>query len=162
MGDRLIRRPRAVAAAGGLALLAALMTGTPPAAAQFVYPSEGQSPEQQAADEAACRSWAQGQTGVNPGEPPPQVRRGGGGEVLGGAATGAALGAIGGAIGGGAGRGAKIGAGVGAGAGLFNKMRTNREYEQLQAQSQAAWRARQQSFQRAFGACMSGRGYTVQ
>ena len=45
----------------------------------FIYPAEGQSPEQQQADEAACTQWAESQTGMVPrggcetprGPPPP-------------------------------------------------------------------------------------------
>ena len=41
-------------------------------AQQYVYPANGQSPEQQKNDEAACYSWAVQQTGVDPANPPPQ------------------------------------------------------------------------------------------
>jgi hypothetical protein len=35
-------------------------------AKQYVFPKNGQTPEQQAADEAACHTWAVGETGVDP------------------------------------------------------------------------------------------------
>ena len=41
-------------------------------AQQYVYPANGQSPEQQQNDEAACYSWAVQQTGVDPANPPTQ------------------------------------------------------------------------------------------
>jgi len=82
-----------------------------------------------------------------------------------GAAGGAALGAVGGAIGGNAGEGPAIGAGVGA---LFGAMRRSR-YMRAEEQAQQSYMAQQQSamsqgrsnYERAFGACMAGRGYTV-
>ena len=40
-------------------------------AQQFVYPAKGQTPEKQKADEAACYSWAVGQTKFDPAKPPP-------------------------------------------------------------------------------------------
>jgi len=82
-----------------------------------------------------------------------------------GAAGGAALGAVGGAIGGDAGKGAAIGAAVG---GLFGGMRRLRAQEEQQ-QAQASYAAQQQgalaqghaNYNRAFSACMAGRGYIV-
>jgi len=133
-----------------------------PSAAQLVYPSQGQSAQQQATDERECREWAQAQTGVDPSAARPQVRGADDrGHVLSGAATGAALGAVGGAVGGSAGRGAKIGTAVGATAGLFNRMGSRREADRRQSRADAAHQAGQSEFQRAFGLCMTGRGYTV-
>ena len=85
--------------------------------------------------------------------------------MLRGAMGGAALGAVGGAIGGDAVTGAAIGAGVGA---LFGGMRRMRELDE-ERQMQANYYAQQQSamaqgrgnYDRAFAACMAGRGYTV-
>ena len=136
------------------------------AAAQNIiaYPARGQSPQQQDRDRYECYNWAVQQTGFNPqtqyagstAPPPPP-----GGGVLPGAAKGAALGAVGGAIGGDAGKGAAIGAGVG---GLFGGMRRREaETQQYQAQQQqaAASAQRNAGFNRAMGACLQGRGYTV-
>ena len=138
----------------------------PPAApAQtYVYPSKGQGAEQQAADEAQCRAWATQQTGFDPSRGAPQAAASapaGQGEVVRGAARGAALGAVGGAIAGDVGKGAAIGAGVGATGGLFNRMGASRAQQQQQQQAQAAQAAQGQEFNRAFAACMGGRGYTV-
>jgi len=68
--------------------------------APIVYPAQGQTLDQQAADESACRSWAQQQTGMYPNQAPPGYygNPNTGAPVLGGAARGAALGAVGGAI----------------------------------------------------------------
>ena len=137
----------------------------------FVYPARGQSPQQQEFDRGQCYSWAVQQSGFDPANPqavatapPPQPGAPQGG-MFRGAAGGAALGAVGGAIGGDAGKGAAIGAAVG---GLFGIMRRARWQEQEQQQQQA-YQAQQQgamnqgrsNYNRAFSACMTGRGYTV-
>jgi hypothetical protein len=133
-------------------------------AEMFVYPKKGQSKEQQQKDQYECHLWAVDQTGVDPmkpAQPAPATAQSGGGEVVHGAARGAALGAIGGAIGGDAGKGAAIGAGVGAGAGAMR--RHGREVHQQQAQQQATQQQQGslQTYQRALGVCMEGRGYQV-
>jgi hypothetical protein len=128
----------------------------------YVYPSKGQTKDQQEQDEFSCYKWAKEQTGFDPTQPvqqtaaaPPQ-----GGAVK-GAARGAAIGAIGGAIGGDAGKGAAIGAGVGAAGGAMR--RRHAEQQQMAAQQKAkdAYNADIAGYKRAFSACMTGRGYTV-
>jgi hypothetical protein len=130
----------------------------------IVYPSQGQSLEQQVQDESECRLWAQQQTGFNPAQGPANTGGGsssGGGEVVRGAAGGAVLGAVGGAIAGDTGKGAAIGAGVGATAGLMR--RGKQQQAEAQAQQQAANQYNQQvaTYNRTFGTCMQGRGYAV-
>ena len=155
--------------AGAIALTLWLAAGDGMAQESFVYPSKGQSQQQQATDEAECRSWAVQQSGFDSANPPPPpsgvapVDTGFG--VVGGAARGAALGAVGGAIAGDAGKGAAIGAATG---GLFGGMRKRgREREQAaqQGQAQAQYEAQiagqQDAFRRATAACLEGRGYTV-
>jgi hypothetical protein len=80
--------------------------------APIVYPSAGQTLDQQASGEASCRTWAQQQTGVYPNQAPPGYYGNphAGMPMVGGAARSAAIGAVGGAIGGDAGKGAAIGA----------------------------------------------------
>lgn len=41
----------------------------------FAYPSEGQSPEQQQQDHAACYTWARQQTNISPSNLSPQTIR---------------------------------------------------------------------------------------
>lgn len=144
-------------------LLAALTVDCAVAQNIIAYPARGQSQQQQERDRFDCYNWAVQQTGYNPQmqfagstAPPPPV----GGGVLPGAARGAAIGAVGGAIGGDAGKGAAIGAGVG---GLFGGMRRREmEMQQYEMQQQAAASAqRNAGFNRAMGACLQGRGYTV-
>lgn len=142
-----------------------------PAAAQvFVYPARGQSAQQQEFDRGQCYSWAVQQSGFDPANPvvasaPPPSGGMPEGGLFRGAAGGAALGAVGGAIGGDAGQGAAIGAAVG---GLFGAMRRARWMEEQQTQQQnyanqqqAALARGHSAYNRAFSACMTGRGYSV-
>ena len=136
----------------------------------YIYPNQGQSPQQEQFDKGQCYSWAVQQTGFDPANPqvamaaPPMHQPPQGG-MFRGAAGGSALGAIGGAIGGNAGEGAAIGAGVGALFGGMRRARHMREEEQMQqsyvAQQQGALAHGRSNYERAFSACMAGRGYTV-
>lgn len=125
-------------------LAACLLPGA--ALAQYVYPSQNQSPEQQQRDQGECHTWAVNQTGYNPGTASSPSQGG----VVRGGARGAAAGAVVGAIAGDAGKGAAAGA---AGGALIGGMRRR----DAQRQQQGA----QQQFQRAYFACLEGRGYTV-
>ena len=116
------------------------------AMAQQVYPQRGQSPQQQQRDENECSNWATQQTGHRPSG---SSSSDGGiisDRALRGAARGAGIGAIGGLIGGDAGTGAAVGAAVG---GITGGIRNHDE------------KAQRQEFDRAFAACMEGRGYSV-
>jgi len=122
------------------------------AAGPFVYPQKGQSAEQQNKDSNECYGWAKAQSGVDPGAPPPPAKPGQHARgTAGGAARGAAGGAAIGAIAGDAGKGAAAGAVVGG-------VRGRRGSKAAQQQQQADTR---NAYDRAFGACMEGRGYTV-
>jgi predicted lipid-binding transport protein (Tim44 family) len=132
-------------------------------AQMFIYPLEGQSSDKQEMDEFACYKWAKEQTGFDPNQPvaaasAPKQKKGG---MLGGAMGGAALGAIGGAIAGNAGKGAAIGAGVGAGAGLLGQSRDNAKTDKKQQQAASQNQQNRQTFNRAYGVCLEGRGYKV-
>lgn len=136
-----------------------------PATAQNIiaYPARGQSEEQQERDRFDCYNWAVQQTGYNPqaqqfgSTVPPPV----GGGALPGAFRGAALGAVGGAIGGNAGEGAAIGAAVGGLFGGFRRREMEMQQAQMEQQQAAASARRSAGFNRAVGACLQGRGYTV-
>jgi hypothetical protein len=141
-----------LAAAIGVAGFLVAAAGS--AAAQgYVYPGRGQSPEQQQRDMGDCHLWATQQSGANPAAmaPPSAAPQG---HMIRGATRGAAIGAVGGAIGGDAGRGAAIGAASGALIGGFRRMDQRRAQEQAYAQAS-------NSYARAYGACLEGRGYTV-
>jgi len=130
----------------------------------YVYPTNGQTAEQQNAAESACYSSAQSKTGFNPAAPPPQTvqaQQVQGGMVSGGA-RGAAAGAAIGAIAGDAGEGAAIGAVAG---GLLGRRRQN-EYnatsqQQAQQQAQAQYQGAMNNFRTAFSACMGSKGYVA-
>jgi len=151
----------------GIALLTA---GAAVAQQAYVYPSQGQTPEQQNQDHGQCHVWAVQNSGFDPANPqvnapPPPTYQQPGSNPIRGAARGAALGAVGGAIAGDAGKGAAIGAATG---GLFGAMRRRDQRMQQQQQQQAyqqqinAQMAQgRNAYNRAFAACMQGRGYTV-
>ena len=127
------------------------------------YPSKGQSSAQQNKDEGECYAWAKQQTGIDPvavasAPPPPSGPTAGGGERVRGAARGTAGGAAVGAIAGDTGKGAAIGAVVGTMAG-GRQARQKQSAQQQQAQNAKAGTLQQ--FNKAFGACMEGKGYVV-
>lgn len=140
------------------------------ASQMYIYPSRGQSPQQEQSDRAQCYNWAMQQSRFNPanpqipGGPPPEAGAPQGG-MFRGAAGGAAMGAVGGAIGGHTGEGAAIGAAAG---GVFGGMR-RRNWQEQQEFQQSAYMQQQQNamnqgrgnFNQAFAVCMTGRGYTV-
>jgi hypothetical protein len=130
----------------------------------FPYPKKNQNAGQQQKDENECYGWAKQQTGIDPAAPPPppaeakQAKGGGAKGAAGGAAGGAAIGAIAGD----AGKGAAIGATAGAVRGRRQQKKANKQAE---GQAQAAAGQQQQqtldTFKKAFGGCMDGRGYSV-
>lgn len=144
---------------GCVAVASVAVAQAPPVA----YPAKGQSPQQQQSDTAECRSWASSQTGMDPSmqaaaPPPTSGPAVGGGERLAGAARGAVGGAVIGGIAGDAGQGAGIGAAAGTMAGGARARQNRRE---AQASQHAQTQSSQDAWARAFGACMSGRGYTL-
>ncbi len=157
------RRLRDYLLPGGLVFLVFALAPTLCAAqgAPIVYPSQGQSVQQQGTDESECRMFAQQRTGFNPAQGPAYYSANTGGEMVGGAARGAALGAIGGAIAGDAGKGAAIGAAVGGGSGLLRRGHKQRAAREAQQQANTQYNQNLNTYYRAYGACMQGRGYAV-
>jgi hypothetical protein len=148
-----------------LAAIAALAVASAPGAhAQqlMVYPTKGQSPAQTQRDQAECSVWAQQQTGFNPyAAAPPAASGQPSGGIARGAVRGGLAGLAVGAIAGDAGKGAAIGA---VGGGLIGGFRQRDWAMQQQAAQQQAAQLRQQqvaAFNRALGACLEGRGYSV-
>ena len=155
-----------------MVLTAFLFFGTTPAWSQdlMIYPAKGQSQDQLERDKFECYTWAKQQSGFDPmampqaTEPPPQqeAQKGGVGR---GALRGGTVGVVAGAIGGDAKKGAAIGAVSG---GLIGGMR-RRDQKRSQQTAQQQWEQEQanaymqgrNSYNRAFGACLEGRGYTV-
>src|SRR5262245_35242143 len=133
----------------------------------FVYPGSGQDAAKQSQDENECYTWARQQTGIDPTATPAPaapVEKQRGGAVKGaarGAAGGAAVGAI--ADGDdGAGDGAAIGATAGAVRGRRQQKKANKQAE-AQAKETAKTQDAQtkETFKKAWGACLEGRGYSV-
>ena len=136
----------------------------------IVYPAKGQSNEQMEKDKYECYNWAKQQSGFDPMEvpkatsaPPPQQDEGPG--AVGGAARGGLGGLAVGAIAGDAGKGAAIGAVAG---GLFGGLRHNdrsrsndQQRQQWENQQTANYANQRNNYNRAYGACLEGRGYTV-
>ena len=137
----------------------------------FIYPEKDQSAEQQEKDKFDCYGWAKSNAGFDPMAPPtataPRPRKeaakGGAGR---GALRGLALGTAVGAIRGSGGKQARAtGAAVG---GLVGGMRRSDQKRQEEADLKA-WEQEQvanyqrdrNNYNRAYGACLEGRGYTV-
>ncbi len=145
-------------------LVATLLLGSSTAfAALIIYPGQGQSPAQQQDDEGECYIWARNQTGIDPMAQqatapvaPPQEQ----GRAVGGAMKGAIIGGI---IDGS--DGAKTGAAVGAVGGRMRQNSRNRaaqqQNQQQQQQVQSINAENQATFEKAYGVCLTGRGYTV-
>ncbi|MGD9332194.1 MAG: YMGG-like glycine zipper-containing protein [Desulfobacterales bacterium] len=149
---------------------AVLMAGPASAQELIVFPAQGQSDDQMEQDKFACYSWAKKETGFDPmappsaSAPPPQKEAEEGGVVR-GAARGALVGVAAGAIAGDAGKGAAIGA---AGGGLLGGMRRSdqrrrEEHNQQQWEQEQArqYTQKRSTYNRAYSACLEGKGYTV-
>jgi len=149
--------------------------GEVPDVTLYAYPEKGQSPAQLDRDRYECYRWAMKQTGFDPAaaEVPPHRRvrvvagPAPGEKVLAGAVTGAVLGA---AVsnpyhaGDGALIGAAAGTVVGAVAASSDEAERKRidEAERRREQDRAAAVERKaESYRRALGACLEGRGYRV-
>ncbi|MFM0170996.1 glycine zipper domain-containing protein [Paraburkholderia sediminicola] len=127
-----------------------------------VYPAHGQSQQQQVSDDGACYSWAKQNTGIDPAvvaqTPPPPS--GPTGARVRGAARGAAAGAIVGDVSNDdAGHGAAVGATAGA---LAGGARSRQQHAEQAQTAQANQQAAMSTYWRAYGACMQGKGYTLQ
>ena len=125
------------------------------------YPAKGQTAQQQATDDTQCLAWAKQDTGIDPAavSAAPVTPTGPQGERLRGAVRGAAAGAVVGEI---VDDDASKGAGVGATAGVLAGGRRARQNQAAQAQqAQAAKSQSIDTYYRAYGACMTGRGYSV-
>jgi hypothetical protein len=125
-----------------------------------VQPASGQSAEQQGSDDAQCLASAQQQTGIDPAAiaAAPAPTTGPQGERLRGAARGAAAGAVVGEVTDNRRNGAEVGAAAGVVAGGRRSRQNNAQAQSAQASNDQAIN----TYYRAYGACMQGRGYTVQ
>ncbi|MDX2481508.1 MAG: glycine zipper family protein [Desulfuromusa sp.] len=139
-----------------------------------IYPSQGQSNEQMEQDKFQCYSWSKNESGFDPmalpttSAPPPAKEAQKGGVVKGavrGTLVGGAVGKIAGNSKSDTRKGLKAGAATGA---LVGGMRRNsqvkseekkrNDWEQQQVNQYAQGRT---NYNRAYAACMEGRGYSV-
>jgi hypothetical protein len=146
----------------------------------YVFPTQGQTPEVQSQDEAACYNWAVQNTGTDPFELSKQAQQqaqqaeqaqqqaaqAGQGAGAAGAVKGAAVGALIGEI---ADDDAGKGAAYGAAAGLIAGRRRGRAAQQ-QAQASAQQQSQQvqaataeqlANFKKAFSVCLEAKNYMV-
>jgi hypothetical protein len=151
--------PRTVAVAG------------PPPQRLYVYPANGQTPEQTDRDRYECHVWAVQQTGVDPSRADANPYERVVVQPANPPGSGAVAGLIGGALIGSilagpraAGAGLIIGGATGAVIGSAADANAQAQAAQSQAQindSIEAAHARADTYRRAIGACLQGRGYTV-
>ena len=159
----------------GFLVLLALGASSAIAQEPIIYPAQGQSQDQLEKDKFECYTWAKGETGFDPMQvptdsspAPSQEKKSVGGSALKGGAVGAVGGAVIGGIAGGkksARKGLAIGGLTGGALGGARSSRQNRQAEQdrNQWEQQQANQYMQQrnDYNRAYSACLSGRGYTV-
>jgi hypothetical protein len=153
---------------------ALLLLGNVAAKEVYVFPKEGQDEQQMKLETSECAAWARQQTGFDPSSPPSTE------QLMAQAQSGQSRGGGGAAVAGGAARGAIAGSAIGkwtdndrtayGAAGAFiGSVRAARRQEQAaaQRQSQAQQQAEAQlaemndAYNRAYAACLEGKGYTV-
>jgi hypothetical protein len=151
-----------------------LLSSSALAQEMVIYPSQGQSNEQMEQDKFQCYSWSKNESGFDPmalpttSEPPPAKEAQQGGVARGavrGTLAGGAIGAIAGNSKSDTRTGLRAGAATGA---LVGGMRRNNQvrkedqqrknWEQQQVNQYAQGRT---NYNRAYAACMEGRGYSV-
>jgi hypothetical protein len=135
----------------------------------MIYPAQGQSDQQQDKDKFECYGFAKQQSGFDPMALPtttaPPAKEAPQGGVGRGAVTGGLGGALVGAIAGDTKKGAKIGAVSG---GLLGGARSS-EQRRREEHNRQQWEQREMqqysqnrnNYNRAYAACLEGRGYTV-
>jgi hypothetical protein len=132
------------------------------AAEPEIYPAKGQTAEQQERDEFECHQWATKDTGVDPvalaeqklAAPTPAAHEDS-------AARSAGIGAMRGAADGDAGAGAVRGFGIGRMVSVLRAKRQLREQQSASTTDGAAVQSDLDKYDRAYAACLTGRGYTV-
>jgi hypothetical protein len=187
MNQPILRVAITVAMAGVLGLTAA-QTPAPTSTQKtisstigmYVFPNDGQKPDQQSKDEGECYNWAVQNTGLDPFQLQKQAQQlkaqeqqaqasaqaaANSGAGARGAVRGAAAGAVIGEIADNdAGKGAAIGAGVGAVAGRSKKRNAEKQATATAQQSQQAQQATKEQadqFKKAFGGCLESKKYMV-
>ena len=170
-------------AAGSLAAAQSQPTGQKTLAATmdvFVFPTEGQTAEQQSREEAECYNWAVQNTGTDPfslakqaqqqqaqaDQAAQQASKAGTGSGARGAVGGAAAGALIGQIasddpGKGAAYGAAAGLIAGRARGRREKKAAGQQVEQQSQQAQQATGEQLNNYKKAFSVCLEAKDYMV-
>ena len=154
-----------------LILITSLTGGTGYTQELIIFPAQGQSDEQMDKDKYDCYNWAKKETGFDPmlvptaSAPPPkqkETKASAGRGAVGGALLGAGLGKV---TGGSAKKGAVVGGVGGAVVGGSRKAGTeeeNKKANQQWANEQTAeYKQKRSTYNRAYSACLEGKGYTV-
>jgi len=149
-----------------LALLPVLSIGMARANELTIYPAKDQSAEQQEKDKSECYSWAKNDSGFDPMAvlkttilaPTTEKKKGG-------VAKGAAVGAICGKVLGSSSKTTKKSAAAGALVGGARQSSSNKkaeqERQQWEQQKSANYANNRNNYNRAYAACLEGRGYSV-
>jgi hypothetical protein len=129
----------------------------------YVFPANGQSQEQQEKDEFECYTWAKKQTNFDPmnvpmASSPPPAQDAPKGGVLRGAAVGGIVGEIADDKGG---EGAAIGAVLGGMRRRNQVSQQNQEQQNWEQEQTSQYAAQRNNYNRAFGACLEGKGYNI-
>lgn len=147
-------------------MITGFATGTALAQDLYIYPAKGQSAEQQDKDKYECYGWARDNSGFDPMAAPtttsarPRTE-----EKSHGALKGAAIGAVGGKVFGSSKKTTRTAAAAG---GLLGGVRQH-QHNTREQQKVDDWEQREASkyannrnnYNRAYAACLEGRGYTV-
>jgi hypothetical protein len=132
----------------------------------YIYPAKGQSSEQQEKDKFECYTWARNDTGFDPMAVPttttaaPSSQRSSGGAAK-GALGGAALGAIFGSSSKTTKRSAVAGGVLGGVRQSSKNRQVDQERQQWEQKESANYANNRNNYNRAYSACLEGRGYTV-
>lgn len=143
-----------------------LMLGVTQASDLTIYPAKDQSAEQQEKDKFECYTWAKKDSGFDPMAVPKATTAAPTTEKKkGGVAKGAAVGAIGGKVLGSSSKTTKKSAAAGALVGGARQSSSNKKAEQERQQWEqketANYANNRNNYNRAYAACLEGRGYSV-
>lgn len=134
----------------------------------MIFPAKGQSNETMEKDKFSCYGWAKDQTGFDPmkapttSTPPPSQQKGSvGGSAARGALGGAALGAIIGDSSRSARNAGVAGALIGGVRQSSKNSKTDQNTEQWKQQEASNYANNRNQYNRAYSACLEGKGYTV-
>jgi hypothetical protein len=142
-------------------LLTLLVAGQAMAQELSIYPAKDQSAEQQEKDKFECYSWAKNDSGFDPMAVPKTTTPAPTAEKK----KGGAVGAIGGKVFGSSSKTTKRSAAAGALVGGARQSSSNKQVEQDQKQweqqESANYANNRNNYNRAYAACLEGRGYSV-